>query len=438
MIGNAKGVPTLLATRRAVVVTGTRLAYSTPLVVATASFVPLQRASAASLISGDAEAIAAAQSAGEPPVAAAGKNIRVTDDNGDGVEAVTLDGSASTDPDGTIVSFEWTIGDRTVSKAIATFDLPVGKHTAVLTVTDNDGLKGTDKLRIVVAVAAEEPTPVPQPPRTPDTLAAKMRRDDVSLTWKDRSDDENGFRVYRSLDGGSSWSPIGEVAAGKRSLRDGDVEPGATYGYAVASFNDAGESDWSEAAWITVEGAAPAATDAESETSRQEEAAPPPVARPATPKQVKLSEKDSEVELRWRHDADNTVGFRIYRSDDDGRTFSPIGEVPPDKKRYLDRDVEPGATYIYLVVAFNDAGESDPSSVESITLEAPPPEEPAVEEQEAPVEEPPADDPPPDDPPKEEPPPEEPPEEQPPEEEPPEEEPPTEEAPAAEEDGDSE
>lgn len=42
-----------------------------------------------------------------PPVAVAGPDQTVTDSDGNGVETVTLDGSASTDSDGLIVSYEW-------------------------------------------------------------------------------------------------------------------------------------------------------------------------------------------------------------------------------------------------------------------------------------------------------------------------------------------
>jgi len=408
-----------MVSRRVVVRTGTRLAYGTPLVVATASLAPLHAAAAEDAISGNTEAIIAAQSTSSPPVASAGKNLSVTDTDDDGLESVTLDGSASTDPDGTIVAFEWRIGDLSVSGAVASVDLPVGKHTAVLTVTDNDGQTATDKARVVVK-AAPKPTSTPRPPRRPSDLAAKQRREYVSLTWRDQSDDENGFRVYRTIDGGQTWAPIDEIPAGKRSLRDSDVAAGSTYGYAVAAFNDIGESEWTDVAWITFEGAAPVQETTASNAETEEETVAPLITRPDSPKDFEVTRKESQVELRWRDETGDAAGFRIYRSADGGSTFNVIGEVPANKSRFRDGDVAPGNSYIYVVAAFNDAGESDPSSAESITLDAPPAEDPPVEEQDAPADEAPTDDPP----------------EEPSEEEPPADDPPAGDAAASEEDGD--
>ena len=45
-----------------------------------------------------------------PPTANAGADQTVTDGDGNGVETVTLDGSASSDADGSILSYEWSEG----------------------------------------------------------------------------------------------------------------------------------------------------------------------------------------------------------------------------------------------------------------------------------------------------------------------------------------
>ncbi len=50
----------------------------------------------------------AALSGPSPPVADAGPDQTVSDADGSGVETITLDGSASFDPDGTIVEYQWT------------------------------------------------------------------------------------------------------------------------------------------------------------------------------------------------------------------------------------------------------------------------------------------------------------------------------------------
>ncbi len=81
------------------------------------------------------------------PIAYAG-----SDQEHDVGEAVTLDGSGSYDPDGSIVSYLWTEGDTTLSTS-ATFtrsDFGVGQHTLTLTVTDNNGTTARDTVLISV------------------------------------------------------------------------------------------------------------------------------------------------------------------------------------------------------------------------------------------------------------------------------------------------
>jgi PKD repeat protein len=90
----------------------------------------------------------------QPPVANAGPDQTVSDADGDGWETVTLDGSGSDDPDGTIQSYEWDTngdGEPDISGMIVDAAFSVGgSHTVTLTVTDNDGMTDTDNVIITV------------------------------------------------------------------------------------------------------------------------------------------------------------------------------------------------------------------------------------------------------------------------------------------------
>src|SRR5829696_6546057 len=98
----------------------------------------------------------------QPPMANSGPDQRVSEG-----DLVTLNGSGSFDQDGEIVSYTWGIEDSddqapAISlngrdSSIATFNAPmvVGSVNAnsylfELTVTDSDGLKGTDTSKVVV------------------------------------------------------------------------------------------------------------------------------------------------------------------------------------------------------------------------------------------------------------------------------------------------
>lgn len=87
----------------------------------------------------------------QSPSSSAGLDQTFADNDNSGSESVTLDGSASTDSDGTIVSYMWTENEVEIATgATPTVDLAVGTHTITLTVTDDDGLTATDEVVITV------------------------------------------------------------------------------------------------------------------------------------------------------------------------------------------------------------------------------------------------------------------------------------------------
>ena len=93
-----------------------------------------------------------------PPVANAGADQSVTDADNNLSESVTLNGSLSSDSDGTITNYRWTEGPTQLATGgsnTAVVSLGVGVHTITLTVTDDDTATATDT--VVVTVNAGEP-----------------------------------------------------------------------------------------------------------------------------------------------------------------------------------------------------------------------------------------------------------------------------------------
>jgi len=100
-----------------------------------------------------------------PPIAHAGSDQTVADADGDGFETVMLDGTGSTDTDGSIVSYEWREGDQSLgTDALQAVSLDVGPHALTLVVTDDGGMTGTDGVIVTV-----EPF---EPPAEPDDVVA--------------------------------------------------------------------------------------------------------------------------------------------------------------------------------------------------------------------------------------------------------------------------
>jgi Secretion system C-terminal sorting domain/PKD domain len=90
----------------------------------------------------------------QPPVANAGTNLTITVP----VNSVSLTGTSSFDPDGTIASYSWrqisgpsvsVLGAANTSTPTAS-QLIVGQYIFELTVTDNNGVKNTDQVRVTV------------------------------------------------------------------------------------------------------------------------------------------------------------------------------------------------------------------------------------------------------------------------------------------------
>jgi PKD repeat protein len=93
----------------------------------------------------------------------------------------------------------------------------------------------------------------PTPPAAPSDLdAVAASSSQIDLTWTDNSEDEDGFRIERSLDG-SSFGEIETVDANVTSFSDTDLAASTTYWYRVRAYNVAGNSDYSNTASATTQ-----------------------------------------------------------------------------------------------------------------------------------------------------------------------------------------
>ncbi|RME45531.1 MAG: hypothetical protein D6795_16485, partial [Deltaproteobacteria bacterium] len=89
------------------------------------------------------------------PIANAGEDIEVVDEDRDDFETVRLDGTASFDPDGEVISWTWTENGTVIAEgAQPTLRLETGYHRITLTVTDDVGAEGWDE----VVVDINEPS----------------------------------------------------------------------------------------------------------------------------------------------------------------------------------------------------------------------------------------------------------------------------------------
>ncbi len=143
------------------------------------------------------------------PTADAGPDQTVTDSDANGSEVVTLNGWASSDPDGfsdIAGGFVWKEGATTIGTGPGpSVTLSVGAHTITLTVTDGSFNSDTDtvviKVKIIVSVSHACDVTVTCPADPPTTLD--------KVTFKASAVSSAFTRiVYVSLNGGISYTPL--------------------------------------------------------------------------------------------------------------------------------------------------------------------------------------------------------------------------------------
>ncbi|MEW6619857.1 MAG: PQQ-binding-like beta-propeller repeat protein, partial [bacterium] len=85
---------------------------------------------------------------------------------------------------------------------------------------------------------------------------------------------------------------------------------------------------------------------------------------------IATSVSQSEIRITWQDNADNEIGYRVYRKLEDEPKWTLIKELPANSTSFLDPDLQAETTYFYRVVAYNKMGFSQ-YSVESSTTTKP-------------------------------------------------------------------
>ena len=70
----------------------------------------------------------------------------------------------------------------------------------------------------------------------------------LTLTWTDNSNNEDGFKIERKLGQAGSYSQISIVGSNSTSYVDPTLADGTTYCYQVRAYNSAGDSAYSNEA----------------------------------------------------------------------------------------------------------------------------------------------------------------------------------------------
>ncbi len=156
---------------------------------------------------------------------------------------VAFDGSASTDPDGTVSSWAWAFGDGTFGAGPQTTHLysTPGTYTASLTVTDDRGASATTT-RPVVVNAQVLPAP-------PGLTAAALTRRSIGLQWTNGSTAQTEVRIERCRGlGSSNFLQVAAVVGTATAFVDTGLAARTSYSYRVRAHSPSGDSPYSNIA----------------------------------------------------------------------------------------------------------------------------------------------------------------------------------------------
>jgi len=195
-----------------------------------------------------------------------------------------------------------------------------------------------DYFRIVKGAVA------PVPPAAPSNLTATtFSSSQINLSWTDNANNENGFKVEQSTDG-IAFTQIAMLASNTVSYSVTGLSASTTYQYRVVSFNDAGNSSFSNTATATTLAALPAAPSALTATAVS----------------------NTRINLAWTDNSGNESGFKIERCKNPNCTnFAQIAQVGANVTTFADTTVTKNTAYNYRVRAFNAGGNSSYSNTAS-------------------------------------------------------------------------
>ncbi len=179
---------------------------------------------------------------------------------------------------------------------------------------------------------------------TPTDLAVQSATgSSITLFWRDNTEYELGYKVYRASTSDGDFVEIGNVDQNVNTFTDENLTTGTTYYYMVKAWNNDYVSNPSNTLEARTLGAlAPTSLTAH-------------------------AEGNSYVILNWTDNAATETGYIIERSLSATSGFEVVATVQPNSVEYIDMG-SAGTTYYYQVKAIADGIESAPSNVASVKV----------------------------------------------------------------------
>jgi IgGFc binding protein len=173
----------------------------------------------------------------------------------------------------------------------------------------------------------------PNKPLALQAVANSYRQ--ITLSWMDDSDNEDGFRIERQVPGG--WTFVGNALPNVTSLVNHGLTGGTEYTYRAFAYNNGGDSEPSNLATATT-------------------TAPPVPNAPSG--LIATGTSQTQILLNWTDNSDCEAEFIIQRSPNGDTGWTEIGRTLTNMTSFLDSGLQAFTRFWYRVQAKNATGSS--------------------------------------------------------------------------------